>query len=490
MHNRAVVLLLACFLLALVIPAYSDDLPLRSLARKGSAQYGPPQSVSTLANGVPFDFTFQPVSDSTLIAGLPYIYVPANAVSLDAVLEIYSGNVDVRFYGRVDNDVDLSSDGSVIYNWKVTPVNPRTITLTITKTSPIPLRGGYYYFGVGIFTTGVPISGRLTATYKTMEAPPCTYSLNDGSSATSAWFDTSSGTGRVNVTTGATCAWTAISSASWLTITSGATGTGSGTINYRVDANIGGQRQALITSQGQTFTVTQAGVAPFRDDAMLMPHIVNGGGWKTTVFLSNVSDSWETFTLKFMNDGGSPWSIALSGRNAATEFSDSLRPGQTIVYETDGAGPLLEGSATLVPGTIGSSRISGFAVFRAAGVPEFEAAVPLTDCKTKSVVMLYDNSSGFVSGIALANPRSTTLTVTAKVRDDAGSVLTTQTVTLPPQGHTAFQVPDYFPSTANRRGSILFVVNDGSVSVLGLRFNPSHAFTSFQGLTTPDMSKY
>jgi YD repeat-containing protein len=64
------------------------------------------------------------------------------------------------------------------------------------------------------------------------------------------------------VTAGAGCAWTAVSNAGWITVTSGASGTGNGTVGYSVAANGGSdQRQGTVTIAGQTFTVTQAGTS-------------------------------------------------------------------------------------------------------------------------------------------------------------------------------------------------------------------------------------
>jgi hypothetical protein len=62
----------------------------------------------------------------------------------------------------------------------------------------------------------------------------------------------------VTVTTGAGCAWTATSNESWLTIISGAKGYGDGEINYRVDANTGDAREAVVIVAGQRHYVQQA----------------------------------------------------------------------------------------------------------------------------------------------------------------------------------------------------------------------------------------
>jgi hypothetical protein len=62
----------------------------------------------------------------------------------------------------------------------------------------------------------------------------------------------------VAVSAGPACAWTASSNDSWITVTSGARGTGTGAVAYSVAANTGGARSGTITIAGQTFTVSQA----------------------------------------------------------------------------------------------------------------------------------------------------------------------------------------------------------------------------------------
>ena len=82
----------------------------------------------------------------------------------------------------------------------------------------------------------------------------CSYAITP----TSASAPTSGATGSVAVATPGGCAWTATSNAAWLTITSGASGNGNGTVAYTAGANTTAQRTGTLTIAGQTFTVTQA----------------------------------------------------------------------------------------------------------------------------------------------------------------------------------------------------------------------------------------
>jgi len=99
--------------------------------------------------------------------------------------------------------------------------------------------------------------GFATIAYTTKKAS-CTYTLSSPSKS----FDSSGGTGSFNVTAAGECTWNTVSNdTSWLTVTSGNTGKGSGTISYSVAQYAGtGSRKGMITIAGQTFTVTQAGI--------------------------------------------------------------------------------------------------------------------------------------------------------------------------------------------------------------------------------------
>lgn len=82
----------------------------------------------------------------------------------------------------------------------------------------------------------------------------CGYTL----SATSASIAPASAANTVSVLTDAGCAWSASGGAAWLTITSGANGSGDGNVTYTTAANTtGSPRSATLTIAGQPFVVTQ-----------------------------------------------------------------------------------------------------------------------------------------------------------------------------------------------------------------------------------------
>ena len=88
--------------------------------------------------------------------------------------------------------------------------------------------------------------------------PACTF----GISPTSQSFSAAGGTGSVGVTTQTGCPWTASENATWIHITSGASGNGNGSVGYTVDANTSSSpRTGTMTVAGQVFTVNQSGAA-------------------------------------------------------------------------------------------------------------------------------------------------------------------------------------------------------------------------------------
>jgi WD40 repeat protein len=89
--------------------------------------------------------------------------------------------------------------------------------------------------------------------------PACTYTLFP----TGQTFRARGGRGSINLTTGANCSWTAASNATWITLTSEASGRGSSILRFSVGANSNGRpRSGTVTVNNQTFTVTQeAGVS-------------------------------------------------------------------------------------------------------------------------------------------------------------------------------------------------------------------------------------
>jgi len=101
----------------------------------------------------------------------------------------------------------------------------------------------------------------------------CTFSV----SPTNASFTAAGGTSTVNVTTSAGCDWTAVSNNSFITINSGAGGSGNGIVNYSVAENTSpSSRSGSMTIAGINVTVTQNGAITGCSNALTNPGFESG----------------------------------------------------------------------------------------------------------------------------------------------------------------------------------------------------------------------
>lgn len=95
------------------------------------------------------------------------------------------------------------------------------------------------------------------------------------------------GSTSVTVTSPGGCGWTASSSASWLTGSSGTSGTGTGSVKLAIQENTGAPRSGTATIAGQVFTVNQASGCSYGRSASsrAIP-----GTWKSGIDLVEIED--------------------------------------------------------------------------------------------------------------------------------------------------------------------------------------------------------
>ena len=179
-------------------------------------------------------------------------------------------------------------------------------------------------------TNQVSVTGGGSAPANASDATtitPCGIALNP----TSATVGAASGTASFGVTAAGGCAWGATSTASWLTVTSGASGNGNGTVGYSFASNsTPSPRAAAITVGGATFAVTQAvnqppsivSLSPFAGSGnqVFTMTFSDAAGWHYlahTYLLMNVQQSVANScyvdynvaanTYSLMNDAGTAW---------------------------------------------------------------------------------------------------------------------------------------------------------------------------------------
>jgi hypothetical protein len=188
-----------------------------------------------------------------------------------------------------------------------------------------------------------------------------------------------------------------------------------------------------------------------------------------------MSTSRVNFTMNFYDDSGRPMRVTfrtypdlkMTTDTAAVGF---LAPGSSFNFSLFDATPNLQtGWASLVYDS-SSARLGGYAAFRykSAGVIN-EALVPLSAYNDTLFMMPFDNFEGFATGIALTNPASNLSNqVTILAMDLAGSTISTETVTIPPNGHMSFVLSDRMRQLAGRLGTLLVSSNLNRLSAVGI----------------------
>jgi hypothetical protein len=212
-----------------------------------------------------------------------------------------------------------------------------------------------------------------------------------------------------------------------------------------------------------------------------LPQIADGGYWKTTIILTNLEDRAVSWTVKFFSDDGAPKEFSLRDRGKSTIFSGVLQKDGSVVLETPGLGALNQGWAEVSSSS--GDDIGSMVIFGTTGVPsqpDYEASVPGVFSLDDDVVIPYDNTSGFVTSLAVLNSSTYADTIlNVRVLDENGSVLKSEILTVKLGHKMAFATTDRWVESRNRRGTIAMKSDTLShASSVAFRFNPRGPFTT------------
>lgn len=230
-------------------------------------------------------------------------------------------------------------------------------------------------------------------------------------------FPAAGGAGTITVESAAGCPWQATTTDDWITITSGAGGTGSGTVDFTVAANAGGARTGSIVIGGLRFTVTQGAV--LSTDISIDP-VPTFDGWHRTDV---------TVTLTARSQGGEVQDIvyALSGAQTA----DGTIAGSTgqIVVTAEGVTEL-EFYARDTEGHVEEPQTVTIRIDKT--LPMIDATVdpPLVAGWNNTAVTVSFTCQDHLSGVALCSGPTTVLdgaaqSVAGTATDRAGNSVTT-----------------------------------------------------------------
>lgn len=201
-------------------------------------------------------------------------------------------------------------------------------------------------------------------------------------------------------------------------------------------------------------------------------HIAAASNWRTTFTYVNASAQAVTCDTSFYSDSGGPLPLSFNG-SAVTSTSDAIPAGGIARRETDYQINLPVTTGWAIAKCSGAVKAS--ALFRDYNgtVAEGEASVIATTTPASQFVTYADQTTG----VAYANPSSTTSTVTFTARNADGSIAGTTSFMLQPGAHgqanlgTLLGIPSF-------QGSVTIT---SSQPIISLSLN-AEAYPSFSSL--------
>jgi hypothetical protein len=212
--------------------------------------------------------------------------------------------------------------------------------------------------------------------------------------------------------------------------------------------------------------------------ALIIPQIADGGGWQTTLVLTNTSTSAVSASLAFFRESG--------GGGTESWNPPILEVGSTESLSLPGSGTLFFHTAGTAPSTTvgwaelqANSAVVAYAIFtqRVPGRQDQDGTAPAAAGAAR-VLVPFDDASGFITTLGLANPNDSPESVSVGIQTTGGAVSHPLAINLASMGHMAFALPQELPTTNGQSGLIELYCPAGSISVLALRFNPTGAFTA------------
>ena len=237
------------------------------------------------------------------------------------------------------------------------------------------------------------------------------------------------------------------------------------------------------------FLLVFPAMSAFAQNEYFLPHVADGkyagGSFRTTFILFDNSSTDTTALLELTDNEGNPLVVTIPGLGTDSRFTIQLAAGATRILQTNGAGNLATGAATVTSlAKIGVSSI--FTLYDPAGNYLSEAGVgsslPLTE-----FVLPVDTTGVFNTGLALFNAGTADAVITLILRGTNGAEAARLQFTLAAGKHLARFVKganEFFPVIGSFQGTLL-VQCTAPVSVLVLRQHESPlSYTSLPAVAT------
>jgi hypothetical protein len=286
----------------------------------------------------------------------------------------------------------------------------------------------------------------------------CSYSISPATAS----YPAAGGSGAVSVATDAGCDWSAASSDGWIVITAGASGSGSGSVTYDVQANPAGQRTGSITIAGQVHTVVQDGAGGCSYSISPLSQWFSAGGGNGSVEVATDED------CEWTAESNNPLWLSV------TDIGLGVGPG-TVDYRVEPN----QGDSR-----VGTLTIAGLE-FRVE--QEGRAGEPYTFHVPGIAHLTGAGGSEWRTALCVTNPSPFTTTLTLTYNSGSGSIIRTHRLERFSSHEWADVAVDLFGRTQPSSGSIEIIARE-RIGVSARTYNVSETGTFGQYMPGLDES--
>ena len=236
-------------------------------------------------------------------------------------------------------------------------------------------------------------------------------------------------------------------------------------------------------------TTVSAATTITQNEIFYFPHVADGGGFKTTLFITNpgATSTTANVTITFNDFGDSEGNTIVPAfvDNTGQQFSGTIslelgggksrRLVSTAASGAIGVGFAKVASDIAVTGSAIFSQFSGSSLIAEAGVD------PSSTATSQSIFV---DEAGFLTAFAYANlSEGQTANITFTLLNAEGQTIDTTTTTLAPLNHMSQFVFQLFSNTTDLSGTMQ-ISSDVALTVVALRFlNDFSIFTSVPPFT-------
>ncbi len=233
--------------------------------------------------------------------------------------------------------------------------------------------------------------------------------------------------------------------------------------------------QTAPGSMGDAFIAKIADTNLAFDHLYYLPQVADGnygsGSFRTTLVLVNPNAMLTEISVRLTGDDGAPMIVHIPELGSGAQFSLTLNPGATCIFQTDGVGHLQAGAAIVTTKSeIGVSAI--FSLYDDAGRFLTESGVG-SSIPASTMLIPVETSQVLNTGVSLLNPVAATATVNLVLLDQSGAAQAETQVTMTGKQHLARFVAgpnQLFPAVTDFKG-ILRIFCETPLAAVALRQN-------------------